>query len=118
MSLAGCGRDRPDGSVVAVFVFIHRNPDKSHPGTVGRDLRITNPDKVKKILLGNIALLREDLAGGKDSCDQEKRQQASHLVSFQGSDFWCGIVANKKFAATHWHGYWCIRFLRAIRGNY
>src|SRR6266550_4683446 len=101
MSLARYGGDRPDGSVVAVFLFIHRDSHKSHPGTVGRDLRITNPDKVEKILLGNVALLREDLAGGKDSCDQEKKQQTSHLVSFQRSDFWWGIVANKKCAATH-----------------
>jgi len=57
-SFAAARPHAPDGSVIAVFLFVDRDLYKSNARSIGRDLRIADPVELKNIFLGDRALLR------------------------------------------------------------
>src|ERR1700738_2497534 len=70
---AARGRYRPNRSVITFFLFVNRHSHKGHPLAVWRNLRITDPDKIKKIFLGDVALLREGEACAQRKANNEAR---------------------------------------------
>ena len=73
MRLAGCRSDAPDGSVVAIFLFVHRHAHKGDARTVGRDLRIARPNEIEQVLLSNVPLLRQSRNDEQRDIDQDKQ---------------------------------------------
>ena len=59
------GRNHPDGSVVTIFLLVHRYAHKRDAVSIGRNLRITDPDKIEEIFFGDVALLRESIFAGE-----------------------------------------------------
>jgi len=56
--LTGRGRNGPDGSVVAVLLFIDGDAHKSDARAIGRNLRIADPVKGEEIFFSDVSLLR------------------------------------------------------------
>src|ERR1700730_14881934 len=69
-------RHGPDRSVVAFLLLVHGHAHERHSRSIRRNLRIADPNKIPKILFGDIALLCEgdaDSRGEDEQTNDEER---------------------------------------------
>jgi len=65
----------PERSVVTFFLLIHRNANKSDPRTVGRDLDLTDPNKVEEVFLGDVSRPRRGGDGSENASYRDGKDQ-------------------------------------------
>src|SRR5688500_3393083 len=70
---AGRCSDGPDGGVVTVFLVVDGDANEGDARSIRRDLRVSDPDEVKKILLGDISFLRKRRRGDEYNDDKQQR---------------------------------------------
>src|ERR1700730_5607918 len=99
---AAAHRHGPDRSVVAFLLIAHRHADKRHARSIWRNLRIADPNKVPKILFGNIALLCEGDVDPRGEDEQTNDEgMAKPEARSPGSTSSCHLVIRYSFVRCH-----------------
>src|ERR1700730_398378 len=74
-------RYRPNRNVITFFLLVNGHSHKRHALSVRRNLRITDPDKIEKILLGDVTLLRKKIPEAKNDSEYgDKKITHGHIL--------------------------------------
>src|SRR3984893_10942164 len=75
-------RHGPDRSVVAFLLLVHGHAHERHSRSIRRNLRIADPNKIPKILFGDIALLCEGDADSRG--EDEQTNDGARITNGEG----------------------------------